>query len=88
MTHEINVDGFDLVATGTPRGEMDLSDFKKALRASAIAGISAGLVWVAGWLQVADLGPYGPLIVIVLTGSIDSLRRFFSNTQRIVVSDE
>lgn len=61
-------------------GELNALDIKKTSRLLVVvvagAALTAALDFVAKWLTGADLGPYGPMIMPVMSGLLELGRRY------------
>lgn len=59
--------------------KLDFNDVKLILKNTALVAASAGLIYLSDNIGKLDLGVYGPLLVPVVTGALNTAVRWLTD---------
>ena len=69
----------DSVQDKSPKKKLDEIDFAKLVRNGLIYGAGAFIAYALGYALEFDYGVYTPIIIAVISGLLDAVRRAFKN---------
>ena len=69
----------DSVQDTSERKKLDKIDFAKLVRNGLIYGAGAFIAYALGYALEFDYGVYTPIIIAIISGLLDAVRRAFKN---------